>query len=119
MTTSDINLLSDETWLSQLGHGLAQQRVRLGMSQVALAQKAGVGKRTVERLEAGESIQSLNLLRILRALGMLSQLGSLAKPTAPSPMDLLKMKSKERQRASSPRTGASAPSTKWKWGNQS
>jgi hypothetical protein len=88
------------------------------MSQVAVAQRAGVGKRTVERLEAGESIQSFNLVRILRVLDMLSELGSLAKPTAPSPMDLLKMKSKERQRASSGRKSGSvaAPASKWQWG---
>ena len=48
------DLHHDEAVLTELGRRLAQHRIDLNMTQAELAGKAGVGKRTLERLEAGE-----------------------------------------------------------------
>lgn len=80
-----------------------------------MAEQAGVGKRTVERVEAGGSAQTSTLIRILRVLDLLPGLDRVI-PTAAvlSPMDLLKRKGKERQRASS-RRPSDQPDKPWTW----
>ena len=46
--------LSDEVVLRELGSRLAAARLSRNLTQLALAEEAGVAKRTVERLETGE-----------------------------------------------------------------
>lgn len=45
---------TDEAVLRELGRRLAQVRLGKNLTQAQLAAKAGVSKRTVERLEVGE-----------------------------------------------------------------
>lgn len=105
--------MTDEAVLGELGMRLSRRRIDRGLTQATLAEQAGVSKRTVERIEAGAVVQTLSLVRILRVLELLSGLDSLVPETGPSPMELLKMKGKERKRASSP---ANEPSENgWKW----
>ena len=111
-----INEMSDDTVLEVFGRRLGQRRLALQMTQAELAQEAGVSKRTVERIEAGASSQSLNLIRILRVLDLLPRLDRLAPAAEPRPMDLLKLKGKERRRASGRRI-AKQPGEKWAWGD--
>lgn len=47
-------------------------RCDAGMTQAGLAEKAGIGHRTVQNIEAGKRPQSLILARLARALGMTS-----------------------------------------------
>jgi transcriptional regulator with XRE-family HTH domain len=110
--------LSESALLKKIGSGLAQKRIRSGLSQEALARQAGVGKRTVERLEAGEPTQLGSFLRILRELGLLGVLDPLGPESGPSPMQLLKMKDKERRRASSRKSGSTPAAKPWTWGTK-
>ena len=117
-TSSDIPA-SESELLERIGSGLAQKRVRANLSQEALANRAGVGKRTVERMEAGKPTQLGSFLRVLRELGSLSVLDSLGPESGPSPMQLLKMKDQEPRRASLRKTGSTAKPTKpWTWGTK-
>ena len=46
-----------------------------GLTQTQLADRAGVGRRTIARLESGDGGVTIeNLLRVLRALGLLETL---------------------------------------------
>lgn len=75
MTSQSIeSLLSDEAILQEVGCRLLRRRLDLEQTQEELAKEAGVSKRTVERLEAGESTQMTSFLRILRALDLLTGL---------------------------------------------
>ena len=85
---------------------MARCRLNAGATQAALAHEAGVSKRTLERIEAGESVQLANFMRLLRALGLVENLDALAPPDEPGPMDLLRMKGKRRRRASARGAGA-------------
>ncbi|NCC61042.1 MAG: XRE family transcriptional regulator [Verrucomicrobiae bacterium] len=109
-------LLTDEAVLTELGGRLARHRIALGLSQAELAEQAGVSKRTVERIEAGATTQTATLIRILRVLELLGRLDTLAPETGPSPMDLLKLKGKERQRA--PRKKKRPSGKAWQWGDE-
>jgi len=59
-------LLTDEVILEELGGRLARRRLELQLTQEMLAEQAGVSKRTVERAEAGATVQVSTLIRILR-----------------------------------------------------
>ena len=110
--------LGDDAILEDIGRRLGRRRIALQLTQAALAEQAGVSKRTVERIEAGAVAQTLSLVRILRVLDLLSNLDQLIPETGPRPMDLLKLKGKERKRASSSRT-SSQPGKAWSWENDS
>ena len=110
--------LGDDAILEDIGRRLGRRRIALQLTQAALADQAGVSKRTVERIEAGAVAQTLSLVRILRVLDLLRDLDQLIPETGPRPMDLLKLKGKDRKRASSSRT-SSQPRKAWSWENDS
>ena len=93
------NLLSDAAILAEVGARLTQRRLDLQLTQAAVAEQAGIAKRTLERIEAGASAQLSSLVRILRVLDLLPGLEQLIAPAGPRPMDLLKRRGKVRQRA--------------------
>jgi transcriptional regulator with XRE-family HTH domain len=106
--------MTDSAVLAELGLRLARVRLRKNLAQAELADEAGVSKRTLIRLEHGESTQLTNLIRVLRALGLLENLDALVPPPGPSPMEQLRMRRRERQRAS-PKGTARGPAKPWTW----
>jgi len=116
---------SDETILQELGGRLAQTRLAKNMTQAQLATQAGISKRTIERLESGEVATQLSaLIRVCRELDLIDRLDSLVPPPAPSPIAQLKIRGRERRRASGrippSATGqVSEPGqTPWTWGDK-
>jgi transcriptional regulator with XRE-family HTH domain len=108
------SLLTDEAILAELGRRLARRRVELQLTQAEAADQAGLGKRTLERIEAGESTQLSSLLRLLRVLEWLPQLDQAIPAVTPGPMELLRRRGKVRRRASGQR-GAKAAGRPWTW----
>ena len=109
-------LLTDESILVELGKRLTQRRLELELTQADLADQAGISKRTVERIEAGATTQLATLIRILRALELLDGVENLIPEPGPRPMDLLKLKGRQRQRA--PRKKKAARDEPWTWGDE-
>ena len=107
------NLLTDEAILAELGARLAHRRVELRFTQADVAREAGVAKRTLERIEAGESSQLSNLLRVLRVLDLLPVLERAIPAAKPGPMEMLENKGKLRQRAS--RSRKDEAGKPWSW----
>jgi len=110
-------LLSDDAILAELGTRIARFRLERQLTQAALAEQAGVAKRTVERIEAGASAQVSSLIRVLRVLDLLPALDRLIPETGPRPMDLLKRKGKVRRRASA-RHRSESPAEPWTWDDE-
>ena len=108
------DLLTDEAVLMELGTRIASRRLEMGLTQANVAEQAGVAKRTLERIEAGQTSQLTTLIRVLRVLDAASGLDSLIPESGPSPMDLLQRKGKIRQRASG-RRGAKVADKPWHW----
>ena len=106
---------SDEVVLVELGTRLSAMRLAANMTQAQLAREAGVSKRTLERIEAGQSAQITNLVRVLRALKVLDRLETLLPAPQASPMDLLKRSGKTPQRASGNQNPANGKP--WRWGD--
>lgn len=113
--------LTDDATLQELGRRLARLRLERNLTQRQLADDAGVERKGVLRLEAGDPVQIVTLVRVLRALGRLDALDSLLPEAGPSPMELLQLHGRERQRASGrpaaqPESGEGKP---WRWGDES
>lgn len=108
---------TDEAVLAELGARLAQRRLALRLTQAELANQAGVGKRTVERIEAGHSAQLTSLIRLLRVLQLMPALHALVPESSARPMDLLKQQARlpqrVRKRADEERPSDGEP---WSWG---
>ena len=105
---------TDDTVLAQLGERLSRRRIELGMTQARLAEESGVSKRTVERIEAGASTQLSSFIRLLRTLDLVDPIAALVPDTTPSPMELLKLKGKQRERAPSEKDIGRSDDA-WKW----
>ena len=112
--------LTDEAILRELGSRLAAARLARNLTQAALAEEAGVSKRTVERLESGEVAARLSgLVRVCRALGLVDGLDALVPLAAASPVEQLKLAGRQRKRASGHRQPAARAPRKWTWGDGS
>ena len=107
-------LTSEEAILGELGKRIARRRIDLSFTQAELAERSGVSKRTVERIEAGASAQISNLIRIFRVLDLMPGLERLIPEAEAGPMELLKQKGKVRRRASS-RKRPEKPDVAWSW----
>ncbi|TVQ30911.1 MAG: XRE family transcriptional regulator [Phycisphaeraceae bacterium] len=110
--------MTDSAALAELGERVARHRLERNLTQAELAREAGISRRTLSRLEAGESTQLTNLVRVLRSLELLGNLDALVPPPIPSPLEQLRTKGRVRKRAS-PRSDQ-GPSTKpdeWTWGD--
>lgn len=110
--------LSDRTVLAEIGERLARRRISLGLTQFHAATEAGLSKRTIARIENGESAQLSNFIRLMRVLDLLGGLDELIPPEQESPIQLLRRKGKQRKRASSLRSKPKGDSD-WTWGKGS
>ncbi|MGS4869460.1 helix-turn-helix domain-containing protein [Acinetobacter baumannii] len=81
--------------------GLRLKRARLNrdMTQVEVADRAWVSKRTVLKAEKGD-VRMADLIAILQALEMLDEIDSFLPEPPLSPIELLKLRGKIRKRAS-------------------
>jgi len=99
----NLETMSDKAVIGELGSRMQRERLNHNMTQSHLALKAGVSRRTLQNLEAGHSCSLTFLIKILRALGNLNALDTFLPEPGLSPVQLAKLKGRERQRASSAR----------------
>lgn len=66
--------------LHQVGNDIATWRKLRRLTMVQVAERAGVGVNTVQRLEKGEGTTLENVLRVARALGVLDELRGALDP---------------------------------------
>ena len=113
---ADFTSAADDPLLTALGARLAGIRIARNMTQAQLAAEAGLGLRTIQRLEQGAAATQLSgFLRVCRVLGLLDQLDALIPEPAASPIAQLKLQKSRRKRASRA-TSKRAPKTDWTWG---
>lgn len=110
------NKLTDGAVLKLIGQRLAQLRLGRNLTQQQLAEQAGLGLRTVQRLERGVAATQLSgFVRVCRVLGLLERLDALIPETTVSPVAQLKLQGRQRQRASGRDAVAGKPK-RWTWG---
>ena len=110
------NQATDLLIMRELGERFARLRLERNLTQSALAEQAGISKRTVERMEAGGPTQLVNLVRVCRALNLLDRFDALIPEPMTSPVVLLKQQGKKRHRART--KPPAAPPPKWEWNDK-
>lgn len=111
--------MTDEVLLELIGERLAGLRLERNLTQSELAKQAGLGLRTVQRLESGEAATQLSgFVRVCRVLGLMERFEVLVPEPVASPMARLKLQGRKRRRASG-RKAASSQGKKWTWGDPS
>jgi transcriptional regulator with XRE-family HTH domain len=92
--------MGDGAVLREFGDRLARRRLSRDLTQQQLADRAGVGRRAVQRLEGGQPVTTVALVRILRELEELDALDSAFPEPGPSPLEALRRQGRQRRRAS-------------------
>ncbi len=110
--------LTDNAVLAELGARLRRNRLERNLTQAQVAEEAGVSAPTIHRLEAGKSVQLTTLIRVLRFLGLLEQLEQLVPEPLPSPIDRLRHRRTERQRARPASSEEEPQHGGWRWGDE-
>ncbi|HEY0892390.1 MAG TPA: helix-turn-helix transcriptional regulator [Cellvibrio sp.] len=83
---------------AELGNRLETLRLEQNMTQQALADEIGITAKSYRQLVAGGG-KLENMVAALRALNALEQLENFLPATPPSPLEQLKLRGKQRQRA--------------------
>jgi transcriptional regulator with XRE-family HTH domain len=112
MAQNDYSSVAPADIEAALGRQLEQIRLAQNVSQAALAAEAGVSRRTITRLEAGQGVSLDTLIRVLRALGLADRLEALLPDATIRPIERVRLKGSERKRARRP---TSKTGTDWTW----
>lgn len=94
--------MSEKAVLEELGRRIQTQRLNENLAQAEVASKA-VSRRALQNLESGRGCTLSLLIRVLRAMGKLGQLEPFLPEPGLSPIQLAKLKGRERRRAFVPR----------------
>jgi transcriptional regulator with XRE-family HTH domain len=108
--------ITDDALLRLIGERLARLRLAKNLTQGQLAEQAGLGVRTVQRLELGAAATQLSgFVRVCRVLGLVEGFEALVPEEPASPMAQLQQQGRKRQRATGKKAAAATPK-KWTWG---
>ncbi|MEQ2009578.1 MAG: helix-turn-helix transcriptional regulator [Limisphaerales bacterium] len=108
--------MSDDGLLKLFGERLAALRLAMNLTQRQLAEQAGLGLRTVQRLELGAAATQLSgFVRVCRVLGLLDRFDAFIPEAVSSPIAQLKLQGRRRQRATGRKKVAAEPK-QWTWG---
>ena len=92
--------MTDTAIVQQLGTYIKRLRLQQDTSQAQLADKAGLNRWTISKIENGEPVTLMTLIQILRALQSLHILDTFQVSEEISPLAYAKLKKQQRQRAS-------------------
>lgn len=94
--------MSPRAMSEELGMRLKRARLNSNLTQVEVAHKSGVSRKTVVNAEKGQ-VSLENLVAILSALNLAKQLDNFLPEQDVSPVQLMKLRRNKRQRASGKR----------------
>ncbi len=96
----------------ELGQRVKQARLNADMTQVEVADQAGVSRKAVLNAEKGKGELEV-FIAILSALSLTSQLENFLPVQEISPIQLSKLKGRKRQRASGQRSTGEQEALEW------
>jgi len=98
MPTSDFRFMIPEEVVAEMGRRIRSYRLQSNMDQRAVAERAGISRRTLQGLEQGTGSTVETLVRVLKALDRIQSLEAFLPEPSVSPIALFDGP-KERQRA--------------------
>jgi len=99
-----------------LCHQIENIRLARNVTQVHLANEAGVSPNTIRRLEKGKGVSLDTFIRVLIALGVQQNLETLLPDPSIRPIDRVNIAGTERKRASTKKS--SIDKIPWVWGDE-
>lgn len=102
----DFGFATEQEIRAELGRRLRAQRLAQGLSQVELAERAGIGTSTLKFLESKGQCTFENVIRIVMGLGLADELQALFEPKVQSIAQMERAEYAVRKRA--PRKSAHA-----------
>ena len=103
--------------IAELGRRVAQRRVRRNISQEEFAQRAGISRSSLQRLEKGDvGTRLATFMAALRALGLTEALDAALPEESASPIEVFESLKKSEPRKRS-RSAAIKAGTPMKWGD--
>ena len=113
------DLTTDAAMLAELGRRLQRHRLERNWTQEQLAEEAGVGRATVQRVERGQSVQMTSMVRLLRTLGLLAGLDAAVPESIDLPIARLEREQRRtRRRARRDAPAADSSEEPWRWGEE-
>jgi transcriptional regulator with XRE-family HTH domain len=98
----DFKSMSNKAVLLEIGERINRMRLNRNITQMDLVRLSGVTRIVVQRLENGHGCTLESFVQIVRGLGCIDQLDSFLPEPGISPIQLAKLKGKQRMRASRP-----------------
>lgn len=92
--------MTDTVVVKTLCLSIKQMRLNKNMSQDELAERSGVSRITISRMESGKAINLITFVQLLRALENLDLLNYLNIEPEISPMQVMEARAKLRKKAS-------------------
>ncbi len=92
--------MSDMAILKEIGQRIRRKRLQKNISQQELGEISGLNRTTIGDIERGSPFGVLTLIQTLRALEALEEIDGFLPDPGISPLQLAKMRGKERRRAS-------------------
>lgn len=92
--------MSDPAILKELGQQLKAIRLQKNTTQEEMAQKIGLNRVTIGEIEKGRPSSLLTFIQLLRGLDKLDLLNSFTSVPSISPIQMAKLQTKIRKRAS-------------------
>ena len=92
--------MSDNEVIRNIGRRIRQLRLNKNMSQKALSERTGLHRVTLSNIERGQKMSLLTIIQVLRGLDELQRLDTIIPEERLSPLQLAKLQSKLRKRAS-------------------
>ena len=102
-----------QEYIEELGQKIKIYRIMKEMSQQDLEDKTGVSKRSISRLEQGESVQLENLFKILLALDLGDNIDLLVPDQTKRPSFYLEMSESKNKRVRK-----KVEKNNFKWGDE-
>ncbi|CDH05592.1 Transcriptional regulator [Xenorhabdus bovienii str. oregonense] len=96
----------------ELGQRIKQARLNTNMTQIEVAELAGVSRKVVINAEKGK-IQLESLVAIMMALDLIGNIDNFLPKQELSPIQLAKLRGKKRQRASGKKMSKHEESSEW------
>ncbi|MEK6155328.1 helix-turn-helix transcriptional regulator [Flavobacteriaceae bacterium 3-367] len=84
----------------EIGLRIKNNRIKRNLTQLELANKVGISRVAISKIERGKGVTLSSLIGILRMLGLLQNIEYLFPEDEISPIEVIKLKGKKRKRAS-------------------
>ncbi len=113
MDNANINSISDNGIVANMGSFIKHHRLEQNKTQRQLAEEAGINRTTLVEFEKGTGSNIITLIQLLRALNLLHVLEKFKVDTQVSPIQLAEMEQAKRKRASRSKTIRNKNKSDW------